>query len=150
MVPLPFRPPQPLEANTDAADGGKLILQSYFESKDPKPPMYGSVLAHPLLETLIARDITKQRLREHIIEIIESTDLREKTRGRTGLQKAYMGKLMKRLRGKLDVGVAKEVLKDEMERRLDFTPEGSWFSVRVRSREEVDRLVAEEGKERGE
>jgi hypothetical protein len=106
--------------------------------------MYGSVLAHPLLETLIEHQTSEQRLRETIVKIIESTELREKTRGVEALHKVYMGKLMERFRGKVKVGDAERVVKEEMERRLEFIPEGKkMFSVRVRTSEELEE---EEGK----
>jgi len=125
-----------------SVDGAKLILRSYFESPFPKPPIYGTLLLHPLLKTLVAQG-AQDRLREvrqEIIEIINSTEIKTTTSGPESLQRSYMGQLMKRYRGKVEADRASKLLKEEMDRRLEFIPRGNVFSVRQRTADEIESL----------
>jgi Asp-tRNA(Asn)/Glu-tRNA(Gln) amidotransferase B subunit len=118
-------------------DGGKLLLAAYLP---PNNPPNISVYQHPLIETFSNRDAENARIHQNVIEIITSTVLHEKIRGMDSLQRLYMGELMGRRKGKVDVNLALEIIKKEMAKRLVFEPvsPGSKFlRVRHRSDEET-------------
>src|SRR5271163_2676582 len=104
------------------ADGAKLILQTYFPPNEPPniPPSQ-----HPLLSSLADNVQENDRIRELVIEIIATTPLQKKVREMESVQRGYMGKLMPRMKGKLDANVAREIIQEEMTRRLEFTRPGS-------------------------
>ena len=120
------------------ADGAKLILQTYFPPNEPPniPPSQ-----HPLLSTFTDNVQENDRIRQLVIDIIATTPLEKKVREMESLERGYMGKLMPRMRGKLDANVAREIIQEEMTKRLEFIrPESGstkYWTVRHRSQEEV-------------
>jgi hypothetical protein len=122
------------------ADGAKLILQTYFPPNEPPniPPSQ-----HPLLSTFADNVQENDQIRELVIEIIATTPLQKKVREMESLERGYMGKLMRQMRGKLDANLAREIIQEEMTRRLEFIrPESGstkYWTVRRRSPEEVSK-----------
>ena len=98
---------------------------------------------HPLLSSLADNVQENDRIRELVIEIIATTPLQKKVREIDSVERGYMGKLMSRMRGKLDANVAREIIAEEMKRRLEFIrPESGstrYWIVRHRSPEEVSQ-----------
>jgi hypothetical protein len=96
--------------------GGRVLLESYFP---PNEPIQCLPSHHPLLATLTNREAFNQGLRQKVIHIIESTELQEELRhGFTTLERLYMGKLMKDLKGKVDAKVALEIIRKEARMRI--------------------------------
>ena len=68
------------------------------------------------------------------MDIISTTALPKKVRSVESLEKMYMGKLMKDLRGRVNVEDAFEILRKEMEARLHIEApkrDGGYYEVRV-------------------
>jgi hypothetical protein len=122
------------------ADGARLILQTYFPPNEPPntPPSQ-----HPLLSSLTDNVQENDRIRELVVEIIATTQLQKKVREIESVERSYMGKLMPRMRGKLDANVVREIIQEEMTRRLEFIrPESGstkYWTVRHRSPVEVNK-----------
>ena len=51
-----------------------------------------------------------------------------------------MGRLMKIYRGEVEADRASKMLREEMDRRLEFIPRGKVFSVRHRTADEIEAL----------
>ena len=121
------------------ADGARLILETYFPPNEPPnvPPSQ-----HSLLSSLACEQQENDRIRELVVEIIETTPLHKKVREIESVERGYMGKLMPRMRGKLDASVARKIILEEMTKRLEFTrPESGstkYWIVRHRSPEKLD------------
>jgi len=60
-----------------------------------------------------------------------------------------MGQLMKRYRGKVEADRASKLLKEEMDRRLEFIPRGNVFSIRHRTADEIESLGRDATQKRG-
>lgn len=101
------------------ADGGKLLIETYLSPNDP-PSI--SVYNHPLLSKLSNRSEENEQIRQNVIDIISSTQLQKTVRGVHSVEKKYMGVLMSRRKGKVDVNLAMTIIKEEMEKRLVFEP----------------------------
>jgi Asp-tRNA(Asn)/Glu-tRNA(Gln) amidotransferase B subunit len=101
------------------ADGGKLLIEAYLSPNDP-PSI--SVYNHPLLPKLSNRSEENEQIRQNVIDIISSTQLQKTVRGVHSVEKKYMGELMSRRKGKVDVNLAMTIIKEEMEKRLVFEP----------------------------
>jgi hypothetical protein len=96
--------------------GGIVLLESYLPPNDPIQCLPSS---HPLLPSLTDREAQNQELRQKVIDIIESTVIQgELRRGFATLEKLYMGKLMKDLKGKVDAKVALEIIREEGRKRI--------------------------------
>jgi hypothetical protein len=114
-------------------DGGKLLMEAYLppnESPACRPSQ------HKLLSTLTNREEQHDTLRQKVIEIITSTPPHSRIRdGMQTLEKLYMGKLMRDLKGRVDADVALKVIREEIASRIEITPsegKGRYYMVRMR------------------
>lgn len=94
------------------------MIEAYLSPND-RPSI--SVYDHPLLPELSSRSEDEQ-IRQNVIDIISSTQLQKTVRGVHSVEKKYMGELMSRRKGKVDVNLAMTIIKEEMEKRLVFEP----------------------------
>lgn len=126
----------PLRTTLIVVDGGKLLIEAYLPPNDP-PNV--SLYNHPLLPKLSNRSEENQQIRQNVIDIISSIQLQKTVRGVHSVEKRYMGELMSQRKGKVDVNLAMEIIKEEMEKRLVFEPTtpGSKL-LKVRHRSEVE------------
>lgn len=106
---------------------------------------------HRLVESLARRDSESVDLREKIVEIIITTPPEKRVRGITSVEQHYMGRLMTTMRGKVDVEIARNILKEEVEKRLilDPLPNGRSYSVRFRTEDEKEAINAQAGENGG-
>jgi Glu-tRNA(Gln) amidotransferase subunit E-like FAD-binding protein len=110
-----------------------VLLESYFSTN----AVNTRLSEHPLLKDLTNRTDEKEHIRNAVIEIITNSPLMNKTPGVDALVTSYFGKLMKEMRGKIDVDLAKDIIKEEIAERLEIIPgKGKYSKVKFRSKYE--------------
>ena len=115
-------------------DGAKLLIDIYVKER---PTI--SLNSHPLLSELSNRSEENSQLRQNVIDIISSTTLKKSVRGVHSVEKKYMGDLMMRRKGKIDVDLAMEIIKEEMSKRLIFESSPGSKLIKVRLRDDLER-----------
>ena len=105
-------------------------MESYFSPDEIR----ARPSEHPLLNSLADRADENEHIRSAVIDIITTSPLMRKTPGVEALVTSYFGKLMKQMRGKIDVDVAKEIIRKEIAERLEVIPgKGKYSQVSFRS-----------------
>jgi hypothetical protein len=109
------------------------LIEAYLPPNEPPNIL---PYRHLLLASLADRTSEIEPLREKVVEIIKTTPLRKKIRSIHALEQMYMGLVMKDLRGKVNVGDALEIIRQEMESTLHIEEprqEGGYYTVRLQS-----------------
>lgn len=110
-----------------------LLLKAYFPPNQVHdvPPT-----KHPLLKSLTQQLPEIEEIQRRVIDIISNTAVQEQTRdGAQTLEKFFMGRLMRDLRGKVNASLAQEIIREEIDVHFEIIPptkKGGYHTVKRR------------------
>jgi Glu-tRNA(Gln) amidotransferase subunit E-like FAD-binding protein len=108
-----------------------MLLKSYFPPNEVvQVPPSRNPLFVKLTQTLDDPDEIRSRIANIIKENPVENELRD---GLRTLERFYMGRLMKELRGKVDSDRAKRIIRDEIDKNFEIVPpvkQGGYYGIR--------------------
>ena len=114
-------------------DGAILLMKAYFP---PNECIQVLPSQHPLLSKLTNPLAETDEIRRRVVDIIQSKPVQSETRqGAKTLETFYTGQLMKELRGKVNVDLARKIIVEEIDKHFEITTpvkKGGYYIVKKR------------------